>query len=129
MHTPASDDTATDSATKTRPSGSPYKRVPRVPDRKSASMLGLGMVIGVAIGAGIALMMAPGSGEELREKIRDRVSGMRGGDDAWGKLKRELRRAKKLRRTSEVEKRRALEEKMLEKERAEKDARTVTLGK
>lgn len=126
MHTPASDDTATDSGTRTRPSGSPYKRVP---DTKSASMLGLGMVIGVAIGAGIALMVAPRSGEELREKIRDRVSSLRGRDDAWGRLKRELKRAKKLRRKSELEKRRELDEKMLAKERAEKDARTVTLGK
>lgn len=126
MQTPASDDTATNSATRKRPSGSPYKRVP---DTRSASMLGIGMVIGAAIGAGIALMLAPRSGEEMRDSIRDRVRSIRGEDDAWGKLKRELKRARKLSRRDELEKRREREQKELARQRAEKDARTETLGK
>ena len=86
------------------------------------------MVIGAAIGAGIALMLAPRSGEEMRDSIRDRVRSIRGNDDAWGKLKRELKRARKL-RVSELDKKREREDKELERQRAEKDARTHALGK
>ncbi len=92
-------------------------------------MLGLGMVIGAAIGAGVALLSAPRSGEETRDKIRDRVRHIRGRDDVWDKLRRELKRASSLRSRGELEKRKALEKKMIEKERAERDARTVEIGK
>jgi gas vesicle protein len=91
-------------------------------------MLGIGMVVGAVIGAGIALLAAPRSGEETRDRIRDRVRHIRGEDDAWSKLKRELKRATKVSRRSELEKRREREAKMLEKERAERDARTAGLG-
>lgn len=88
-------------------------------------MLGLGMVIGVAIGAGIALLTAPRSGEEMRDRIRDRVRHIRGNDDAWTKLQRELKRAIKVRRRSALEKRRIEDQTELEKQRAERDARVV----
>ena len=125
MHSSPSDDAATHSDTKTRATGSPYRRVP---EPGSVSMLGLGMVIGAVIGAGIALLSTPRSGEEMRDKIRDRVRHIRGEDDAWSKLKRELKRAAKVRQRSELTKRREREEKMLERQRAERDARTADLG-
>ena len=84
------------------------------------------MVIGVAIGAGVALLTAPRSGEEIRDSIRDRVRHIRGKDDAWTKLQLELKRAIKVRRRSALEKRRIEDQKALEKERAERDARVVS---
>jgi len=122
MYTPPSDDAATDSEPIVRASGSPYRNVP---DTGSISMLGLGMVIGVAIGAGIALLTAPRSGEEMRDSIRDRVRHIRGKDDAWTKLQRELKRAIKVRRRSALEKRKIEDEKALERQRAEENARVV----
>ena len=83
------------------------------------------MVIGVAIGAGIALLTAPRSGEEMRDTIRDRVRHIRGKDDAWTKLQRELKRAIKVRRRSALEKRRIEDQKALERQRAERDAGIV----
>ena len=122
MYTPPIDDAATDSEPIVRASGSSYRNVP---DARSISMLGLGMVIGVAIGAGIALLTAPRSGEEMRDSIRDRVRHIRGKDDAWTKLQRELKRAMKVRRRTALEKKRVEEEKTLEKQRAERDARVA----
>ncbi len=88
-------------------------------------MLGLGMVIGVAIGAGIALLTAPRSGEEMRDSIRDRVRHIRGKDDAWTKLQRELKRAIKVRRRSALEKKKIEDQKALDRQRAERDAGVV----
>ena len=88
-------------------------------------MLGLGMVIGVAIGAGIALLTAPRSGEEMRDRIRDRVRNIRGKDDAWTRLQRELKRAIKVRRRTALEKRRIEDQKALDQQRAERDAGIV----
>ena len=122
MYMPSSDDAATDSEPIVRASGSPYRNVP---DSRSVSMLGLGMVIGVAIGAGIALLTAPRSGEEMRDSIRDRVRHIRGKDDAWTKLQRELKRAMKVRRRTALERRRLEDQKTLERQRAESDARVV----
>jgi len=122
MYTPPSDDAARDSEPIVRASGSSYRNVA---DARSISMLGLGMVIGVAIGAGIALLTAPRSGEEMRDSIRDRVRHIRGKDDAWTKLQRELKRAIKVRRRSALEKRKIEEEKALDRQRAERDAHVV----
>jgi hypothetical protein len=80
------------------------------------------MIIGAAIGAGVALLSAPGSGEETRDRIRDRVRHIRGRDDVWGKLRRELKRAGKLRERRELERRRERDRQMAERERAERDA-------
>ena len=88
-------------------------------------MFGLGMVIGVAIGAGIALLTAPRSGEEMRDSIRDRVRHIRGKDDAWTKLQRELKRAIKVRRQSALEKRKIEDRKALDRQRAERDSHVV----
>jgi len=83
------------------------------------------MVIGVAIGAGIALLIAPRSGEEMRDRIRDRVRHIRGNDDAWTKLQRELKRAIKVRRRSALEKRKIEDKKALGRQRAERDDHVV----
>ena len=120
MYTTPPEFPAGDSEPKTHASGSPYRNVP---DKRAISMLGLGMVIGAAIGAGVALLAAPHSGEETRDRIRDRVRHIRGRDSVWDKLGRELRRAGAVRGKRELERRRQEEQKMLEKARAERDAR------
>jgi hypothetical protein len=88
-------------------------------------MLGLGMVIGAAIGAGVALLAAPGSGVETRHRIRNRVRHIRGGSGVWDKLGRELRRARAVKRKRKVERRKQEEQKAVERERAERDARVT----
>lgn len=109
-----------DSEPKTHAGGSPYRSVA---DRRTLSMLGLGMVIGAVIGAGVALAAAPGSGEEMRDRIREKVRHLgRRDENTWEKLGRELRRAASLRK-KELAGRRARHEKAtLERERAEQDA-------
>jgi len=80
-------------------------------------MLGMGMVIGTVIGAGIALLMAPSSGAEMRRGLSRRAGRLRsGGGGAWSKLGRELQRAASAKRKSleleakrnEIEARRAV---------------------
>ena len=122
MHTPASDDSHATSGPKAHATGSPYRNIPKP---GSVSMLGVGIVIGVAIGAGVALLAAPQSGEETRDRIRDRIRHIRGNDDVWSKLQRELKRAAKVRRRSALERRKLEEQKILERERAERDARVT----
>ncbi len=73
-----------------RPAGRPFRRVP---DARSVSMLGVGMVVGAVIGAGVALLAAPGSGLDTRARLRRRVKGLRRETGVWRKLSRELRRA------------------------------------
>jgi len=105
---------------KMRAAGSPYRNVP---DKRGISMLGVGMLIGVAIGAGVALLAAPQSGVDTRDNIRDRIRHLRGSDRPWDKLARELRRATAVRRKHDLEGHRKQQQKMLERERAERDAR------
>ena len=104
---------------KTHAAGSPYRNVA---DKRTISMLGLGMIIGAAIGAGIALVAAPRSGEETRDRIRDRVGHLgRRDENTWERLGRELRRAASLRRKELAERRARHEKATLERERAEQD--------
>lgn len=56
-------------------------------------MLGVGMVIGTVIGAGIALLVAPQSGAGTRRRLADRAERLRGGRGVWTRLGRELKRA------------------------------------
>ena len=107
---------------KTRPAGRPYQNVA---DSRSVSMLGLGMVIGAAIGAGVALLAAPRSGEETRDRIRDSVRHVRGDYTLWEKLGRELKRASSVRRKRELARRKQEEQRSLEREQAERDARVT----
>lgn len=78
-----------------RPRGRPYKNVA---DPKSVSMLGLGMVIGAVLGAGIALLVTPRSGSEIRRSLSRQAERLTSGGGAWTSLGRELRRAAKAKR-------------------------------
>ena len=80
-----------------RPRGRAYKNVP---DAKSAGMLGVGMIIGAVLGAGIALLVAPQAGWETRRSIARRAGSMGRGAGAWTKLGRELRKAARAKRKS-----------------------------
>jgi len=80
-----------------RPRGRPYKKVP---DAGSTGMLGVGMIIGAVLGAGIALLVAPQAGWETRRSIVRRAGSMGRGAGAWTKLGRELRKAARAKRKS-----------------------------
>jgi gas vesicle protein len=56
-------------------------------------MLGVGMIVGAVIGAGIALLVAPGSGADTRRSLSRGVDRIRGGRSVWRKLGRELQKA------------------------------------
>lgn len=73
-----------------RPRGRPYRNVS---DARTVSTLGVGMVIGAVIGAGIALLVAPQAGFDTRRLLTRKVDRLRGKRGVWGKLGRELRRA------------------------------------
>ena len=80
-----------------RPRGKPYKTVA---DARSAGMLGVGMIIGAVLGAGIALLVAPQAGWETRRTLTSRARRIRGGTSAWTRLGRELKRAARAKRKS-----------------------------
>ena len=79
-----------------RPRGRPYKNVG---DARSAGMLGVGMIIGAVLGAGIALLMAPQAGWETRRALAGRARRVSGSGN-WSKLGRELKRAARAKRKS-----------------------------
>jgi len=63
-------------------------------DRGSAAVFAAGVAIGVVVGAGVALLIAPNSGHETRRALvrrGRRVS--RRGIDAWDDLRDEFRQA------------------------------------
>ena len=82
-----------------RPRGRPYKKTT---DTQSVSMLGIGMVVGAVIGAGIALLVAPESGAETRRRLSRRAGTLRGSRGVWTKLGRELRRAAAAKRKTDA---------------------------
>jgi hypothetical protein len=65
-------------------------------DWRGAGVLGLGIIAGALVGAGVALLLAPQSGEETREEIvtRARRLGTRA-DESWDDLRDELRRLRR----------------------------------
>ncbi len=74
-----------------KPRGKPSRTVPNV---RSVSLLGVGMVIGAVVGAGVTLLMAPRTGREMRALLGDRAGRVRsGGGGVWYKLGKELRKA------------------------------------
>jgi gas vesicle protein len=73
-----------------KPRGRPYRNIP---DTRSVSLLGIGMVVGAVLGAGVTLLVAPRTGRETRELLGRRARGMRTGSGVWMKLGKELRRA------------------------------------
>ena len=73
-----------------KPRGKPYKSIPNV---RSISVLGIGMVIGAVVGAGVTLLIAPRTGREMRHLLGDRAGRVRRGSGVWYKLGKELKRA------------------------------------
>ncbi len=91
MYTTPPDSPDSQRRTALRPLGKPYKSVP---DLKSVSMLGIGLLVGTVLGAGIALLTAPQSGEDARASLSRRARRLRGQPvGAWERLGRELKRA------------------------------------
>lgn len=73
-----------------KPRGKSYKSIPNV---RSVSLLGVGMVIGAVVGAGVTLLVAPRSGRQTRELLSYRAGRLRRDSGVWLKLGKELRRA------------------------------------
>jgi gas vesicle protein len=63
-------------------------------------MLGVGMIIGAVIGAGLTLLVAPQSGADTRRSLSRTAGRFSKGAGAWNKLGRELKRAASAKRKS-----------------------------
>ena len=82
-----------------RLSGRPSRRPPEPveeTDWERVALFGAGLALGIAVGAGAALLTAPQSGAETRAVLRARTgrltrSAARRGHDAWDELREELR--------------------------------------
>jgi hypothetical protein len=61
-----------------------------VPDWNNIGLFTAGIAIGAILGASVALLFAPASGEETRESLGRRVRHLRGEDDLWDQLAAEL---------------------------------------
>ena len=70
--------------------GLPYETVP---DWNNIGLFAAGIAVGAVLGAAIALLMAPATGEETRHSISRRVRRLRGDDEVWDELAEELERA------------------------------------
>ena len=64
-----------------------------VPDWNNIGLFTAGIAVGAILGASVALLFAPGSGDETRHSIARRVRSLRGDDDLWDELAEELERA------------------------------------
>jgi hypothetical protein len=64
-----------------------------VPDWNNIGLFTAGVAVGAILGATVALLLAPASGDETRHGIARRVRNLRGDDDAWDELAEELERA------------------------------------
>lgn len=83
----------------------PSPATPRWPSRTHrrdrATAFVAGIAVGLAVGAGVALLFAPQSGEDTRHDIADRGRRIaRRGHDAWDDMRDELRDAWRRRRAS-----------------------------
>ena len=63
-----------------------------VPDWNAIGLFATGIAIGAVLGASVALLLAPASGEETRHRIANKVR-RRDEDDIWEQLAEELDRA------------------------------------
>ena len=75
-----------------RPEGLPFEKVP---DWNNIGLFTAGILLGGVLGATVALLIAPGSGEETRGRLSSRF-GREGDDDEdglWDELAAELERA------------------------------------
>ena len=73
-----------------REDGLPHETVP---DWNNIGLFTAGIAVGAILGATVALLLAPASGDETRHSISRRVRNLRGNDDAWDELAEELERA------------------------------------
>src|SRR3954469_18262320 len=73
-----------------RPDGVPAEMVA---DWNAIGLFTAGIAVGAVLGATVALLMAPASGDETRDRIGRRVRRLRGNDDVWDDLAEELERA------------------------------------
>jgi hypothetical protein len=67
--------------------GLPYETVP---DWNNIGLFTAGVAVGAVLGAAVALLLAPASGDETRQGIARRVRHLRGNDDIWDELAEEL---------------------------------------
>jgi len=61
-----------------------------VPDWNNIGLFTAGIALGAILGATVALLWAPASGDETRDRIGRRVRKLRGNDDIWDELAEEL---------------------------------------
>ena len=61
-----------------------------VPDWNNISLFTAGIAVGAILGATVALLFAPASGDETRHGIARRVRNLGGDDDVWDELAQEL---------------------------------------
>lgn len=61
-----------------------------VPDWNNIGLFTAGIALGAILGASIALLWAPASGDETRQRIGRKVRRLRGDDDVWDELAEEL---------------------------------------
>jgi hypothetical protein len=87
------DDDAYDVTATPEPLGRSYEEER---DWRGPGILSLGIIAGALVGAGVALLLAPQSGEETREQIASRARrlGSRA-DEGWDNLRDELRRLRR----------------------------------
>jgi hypothetical protein len=81
-----------------------------VPDWNAIGLFAAGIAIGAILGASAALLWAPGTGDETRERIGRRLRHLRGDDDVWDELAAELERAAAERGEEQKEERENLKE-------------------
>jgi len=70
--------------------GAPHETVP---DWNNIGLFTAGIALGAILGASVALLWAPASGDETRHRIGQRVRGLRADEDVWDELAEELERA------------------------------------
>ncbi len=70
-----------------RTDGLPHETVP---DWNNIGLFTAGIAVGAILGATVALLLAPASGDETRHSIARRVRNLRGDDDVWDELAQEL---------------------------------------
>lgn len=67
--------------------------VEMVPDWNAIGLFATGIAVGAILGASVALLLAPASGEETRHRIANKVRRREDDDDIWEQLAEELDRA------------------------------------
>jgi hypothetical protein len=87
---PVEDDDGYDPTATAEPVGESYEEER---DWRGAGILSFGIIAGALVGAGVALLLAPQSGEETRERLANRARRLGSRADAsWDDLRDELRR-------------------------------------